>query len=76
MGLIPPWLGGDFDLIERWGRMYREKHLAHSANNAHQPDSALLRSIEQATAPLLRAGAMLRAPVKASLQVAAAEQGP
>ena len=52
MGLIQHWLGGDFDLIERWGRMYQEEPLARSA---HRPDPALLRYIEQATTPRLAA---------------------
>ncbi len=47
MGLIHHWPGGDFDLIERWGRTSHEDPLARSA---HGPDPDLLRYIEQATA--------------------------
>ena len=45
MGLIHQWLGGDFDLIERWGRVYQDEPVAHGA---HRPEPALLRYIEQA----------------------------
>jgi DNA-binding transcriptional MerR regulator len=47
MGLIHHWFGGDFDLIERWGRMYHE---APRAPSVQTPDPDLLRYIEQATA--------------------------
>lgn len=47
MALMHQWLGGDFDLLERWSRMYRDEPLVHGAN---RPDPALLRYIEQATA--------------------------
>lgn len=55
MGLIHHWLGGDFDLIERWGRMYLQEPLARQAGT---PEVAMVRYIEQATA--LRLAAWLR----------------
>ncbi|GCL63428.1 MerR family transcriptional regulator [Pseudaquabacterium pictum] len=52
MALIHHWLGGDFDLIDRWGRMYLQEPTA-------RPDGApaldMVRYIEQATAPRLAA---------------------
>jgi hypothetical protein len=47
MGMVHQWLGGDFDLIERWGRMYQEEPLTRSTQT---PEPALLRYIDQATA--------------------------
>ncbi|MDT7835519.1 MerR family transcriptional regulator [Aquabacterium sp. OR-4] len=55
MGLIHHWLGGDFDLIERWGRMYLQEPLARRDG---APELAMVRYIEQATA--LRQAAWLR----------------
>ena len=55
MGLIHHWLGGNFDLIERWGRMYLQEPMARRAG---APDLAVVRYIEQATA--LRQAAWLR----------------
>jgi len=55
MGLIHHWLGGDFDLIERWGRMYLQEPLARQAG---APDLAVVQYIEQATT--LRQAAWLR----------------
>lgn len=55
MGLIHHWLGGDFDLIERWGRMYLQEPLARPAG---APELAVVRYIEQATD--LRLAAWLR----------------
>ena len=52
MGLIHHWLGGNFDLIERWGRMYQEEPLVRSAQTA-EPE--LVHYIEQATALRLAA---------------------
>ncbi len=52
MGLIHHWLGGNFDLIERWGRMYQDEPLVRSAQTA---EPALVRYIEQATALRLAA---------------------
>lgn len=52
MGLIHQWLGGNFDLIERWGRMYQEEQLVRSAQSI-EPE--LVRYIEQATALRLAA---------------------
>jgi DNA-binding transcriptional MerR regulator len=52
MGLIHHWLGGDFDLIERWGRMYLQEPLARQAG---APELAMVRYIEQATALRLAA---------------------
>jgi DNA-binding transcriptional MerR regulator len=46
MGLVHQWLGGDFDLIERWGRMYQEEPLTSSTQTT---EPALLRFIDQAT---------------------------
>lgn len=55
MGLMHHWLGGNFDLIERWGRMYEQEPMARQAG---APGLAVLRYIEQATA--LRQAAWLR----------------
>lgn len=52
MGLIHHWLGGDFALIERWGRMYLGEA---SARRHGGPDLAMVRWIEQATTPRLAA---------------------
>lgn len=52
MALIHHWLGGDFDLIERWGRMYLHEPLARQAG---APELAMVRYIERATALRLEA---------------------
>lgn len=52
MGLIHHWLGGDFDLIARWGRMYLQEPLARTAG---APELAMVRYVEQATALRLAA---------------------
>lgn len=52
MALVHQWLGGDFELIERWGRMYRQEPVAQrraGPDAEHRPEPALLRYIEQAT---------------------------
>lgn len=46
MGLIHAWLGGNFDLIERWGRMVMQEPLVRPAGT---PELGLVRYIEQAT---------------------------
>lgn len=46
MGLIHHWLGGDFDLIERWGRMVEQEPTARQAG---APEPAMVRYVEQAT---------------------------
>ena len=46
MGLIHHWLGGDFDLIDRWGRMYGQEP---GARQTLGPDLATVRYVEQAT---------------------------
>lgn len=46
MGLIHHWLGGDFGLIERWGRMVLQEP---GARPSDAPEPALVRYIEQAT---------------------------
>ena len=46
MGLIHHWLGGDFDLIDRWGRMYGQEP---GARQTPGPDLATVRYVEQAT---------------------------
>jgi DNA-binding transcriptional MerR regulator len=46
MGLIHAWLGGNFDLIDRWGRMVLQEPLARPAGT---PELGLVRYIEQAT---------------------------
>lgn len=38
MSLMLHWMGGDFDLMERWGRMYREEPAAHGHTHAPAPD--------------------------------------
>jgi len=52
MGLIHHWLGGNFDLIARWGRMYQDEPAVRSAQTA---EPALVQYIEQATALRLAA---------------------
>ncbi len=47
MGLIHHWLGGDFDLIDRWGRMVMLGPATHLKNTG--PDLVLVRYVEQAT---------------------------
>jgi DNA-binding transcriptional MerR regulator len=46
MGLIHHWLDGDFDLIERWGAMYKVEPVARKSEG---PDLAVVRYMEQAT---------------------------
>ena len=46
MGLIHHWLGGDFNLIDRWGRMYGQEP---GARQTPRPDLATVRYVEQAT---------------------------
>ncbi|MES2715613.1 MAG: MerR family transcriptional regulator [Pseudomonadota bacterium] len=46
MGLIHHWLGGDFTLIERWGRMVLGEPQARRPGG---PDLVMVRYIEQAT---------------------------
>ena len=46
MGLIHHWLGGDFNLIDRWGRMYGQEP---GARQTPGPDLATVRYVEQAT---------------------------
>ena len=46
MGLIHHWLGGDFDLIDRWGRMYGQEP---GARQTPRPDLATVRYVEQVT---------------------------
>ena len=46
MGLIHHWLGGDFDLIDRWGRMYGQEP---GARQTPGPDLSTVRYVEQAT---------------------------
>ena len=46
MGLIHHWLGGDFDLIDRWGRMYGQEP---GARQTPRPDLATVRYVKQAT---------------------------
>lgn len=38
MGLMLRWMEGDFDLIDRWGEMYRQEPSAHGRNGAPQSD--------------------------------------
>jgi len=38
MSLMLHWMGGDFDLIDRWGEMYRREPSAHGRNGAPQSD--------------------------------------
>lgn len=46
MGLIHHWLDGDFDLIERWGTMYKGEPAARQGVG---PDLSVVRYVEQAT---------------------------
>jgi len=45
MGLIHAWLGGDFELIERWGRMYRQEPVTRQRDG---PDLDTVQYIEPA----------------------------
>lgn len=47
MGLIHHWLDGDFELMERWGLMYKTEPAARKDQG---PDLAVVRYVEQATA--------------------------
>ena len=38
MTLMIHWMDGDFDLMERWGRMFRQEPSAHGRNNAPPGD--------------------------------------
>ncbi|MBI2772829.1 MAG: MerR family transcriptional regulator [Burkholderiales bacterium] len=38
MTLMINWMDGDFNLIERWGRMFRDEPSAHGRNNAPEGD--------------------------------------
>jgi DNA-binding transcriptional MerR regulator len=38
MSLMLRWMDGDFDLIDRWGEMYRKEPSAHGRNGAPQSD--------------------------------------
>jgi DNA-binding transcriptional MerR regulator len=46
MGSIHHWLDGDFDLIERWGTMYKVEPAARQGKG---PDLSVVRYVEQAT---------------------------
>jgi DNA-binding transcriptional MerR regulator len=46
MGLIHHWMDGDFDLIDRWGRMYQQEPGARALPG---PGIAMVRYIEPAT---------------------------
>jgi hypothetical protein len=45
MGLIHAWLGGDFELIERWGRMYVQEPVTRQHDG---PDLETVQYIEPA----------------------------
>ena len=44
MGLIHHWLGGDFDLIDRWARMYQHEPVARQGNG---PGLSMVHYMEQ-----------------------------
>lgn len=46
MVLMLEWMGGDMDLLERWGHMYRLEPSAHGINNA--PSSEMIAYVERA----------------------------
>jgi DNA-binding transcriptional MerR regulator len=46
MALMVHWMGGDFDLMERWGHMYRQEPSAHGKNRA--PASDMIAYTEKA----------------------------
>jgi len=46
MVLMLEWMGGDLDLLERWGHMYRLEPSAHGINNA--PSSEVIEYMERA----------------------------
>lgn len=43
MMLMSTWLGGDLDLMQRWGEMYKREHATH---NSSGPSLAMVRYIE------------------------------
>mgnify|MGYP001034898926 CR=1 FL=1 len=53
MVLILEWMGGDMDLLDRWGHMYRQEPSTHSINFA--PSSAMMAFVEQAIALRMQA---------------------
>jgi hypothetical protein len=48
MVLILEWMGGDMDLLDRWGHMYRQEPSTHSINFA--PSGAMMAYVEQTIA--------------------------
>lgn len=48
MSLMHQWMEGDFDLMERWGHMYRQEPSAQGRNKA--PEGDMIEFISQATA--------------------------
>lgn len=46
MALMLEWMGGDMDLLERWGHMYRQEPSAHGIN--HAPSSDMIEFVERA----------------------------
>ncbi|EER61125.1 transcriptional regulator, MerR family [Acidovorax delafieldii 2AN] len=46
MVLMLEWMGGDMDLLERWGHMYRLEPSAHGINNA--PSTEMIEFVERA----------------------------
>jgi len=46
MALMLEWMGGDLDLLERWGHMYRLEPSAHGIN--HAPSSDMIEFVERA----------------------------
>ncbi len=53
MVLILEWMGGDMDLLDRWGRMYRQEPSTHSIHSA--PSGAMMAFVEQAIALRMQA---------------------
>jgi hypothetical protein len=54
--LVHHWMGGDFDLIDRWGEMYRREPAAHGIGGA--PPTDMMEFMERAIK--LRIGLLLR----------------
>ena len=48
MALLLEWMGGDMDLMDRWGHMYRQEPSTHNINDA--PSSAMMAYVERAIA--------------------------
>lgn len=53
MVLILEWMGGDMELLDRWGHMYRQEPSTHGVS--HAPSSAVMAYVERAMALRMQA---------------------